>query len=70
VRELVDSSARASSIPINEHHAVLAESNAQFGIDMKAVGADPATLSHDQLADAAPGPSQRYEEKEKQFGAD
>src|SRR3982075_2186833 len=31
----------------------LAESNAQFGIDMKAVGADPATLSHDQLADAA-----------------
>src|ERR1700716_4248378 len=31
----------------------LAESNAQFGIDMKAAGADPGTLSHDQLADAA-----------------
>jgi preprotein translocase subunit SecA len=49
----------------------LAESNAQFGIDMKAVGADPATLSHDQLADAAAeAVTKRYEEKEKQFGAD
>src|SRR6202790_428429 len=49
----------------------LAESNAQFGIDMKTVGADPATLSHDHLADAAAGAvTKRYEEKEKQFGAD
>src|ERR1700694_3552046 len=49
----------------------VAESNAQFGIDMKAVGADPAALSHDQLADAAAGAvTKRYEEKEKQFGAD
>jgi preprotein translocase subunit SecA len=49
----------------------LAESNAQFGIDMKAAGADPATLSHDQLSDAAAEAVQkRYEEKEKQFGAD
>src|SRR5882762_6131867 len=49
----------------------LAESNAQFGIDMKAAGADPGTLSHDQLADAAAeGVKKRYEEKEKQFGAD
>src|SRR6202790_3038317 len=31
----------------------LAESNAQFGIDMKAAGADPGALSHDQLAVAA-----------------
>jgi len=49
----------------------LAESNAQFGIDMKAAGADPGTLSHDQLADAAAeGVKKRYEEKEKQFGPD
>src|SRR6266851_5256221 len=49
----------------------LAESNAQFGIDMKVAGADPGTLSHDQLADAAAeAVKKRYEEKEKQFGAD
>src|SRR5216683_1118600 len=49
----------------------LAESNAQFGIDMKSVGADPGTLSHEQLADAAAeAVKKRYEEKEKQFGAD
>src|SRR5467141_2601397 len=49
----------------------LAESNAQFGIDGKAAGADPTTLSHDQLADAAAvAVTKRYEEKEKQFGAD
>jgi preprotein translocase subunit SecA len=49
----------------------LAESNAQFGIDMKAAGADPATMSHEQLSNAAAEAVQkRYEEKEKQFGAD
>jgi len=49
----------------------LAETNAQFGIDMKAAGADPGTLSHDQLSDAAAEAVQkRYEEKEKQFGSD
>jgi preprotein translocase subunit SecA len=49
----------------------LAESNAQFGIDMKAAGADPGTLSHDQLSNgAAEAVKKRYEEKEKQFGAD
>jgi preprotein translocase subunit SecA len=49
----------------------LAESNAQFGIDIKAAGADPATLGHDQLSNAAAEAVQkRYEEKEKQFGAD
>jgi preprotein translocase subunit SecA len=49
----------------------LAESNAQFGIDMKAAGADPGTLSHDQLSDAAAeAVKKRYEEKEKLFGAD
>jgi preprotein translocase subunit SecA len=49
----------------------LAEANAQFGVDMKAAGADPATLSHEQLADAAAEiVRKRYEEKETQFGAD
>src|SRR4030088_1579598 len=49
----------------------LAESNAQFGIDMKDVGADPATLSHDQLADAAAAAvTKRYAEKGTKFGAD
>jgi preprotein translocase subunit SecA len=49
----------------------LAETSAQFGVDMKAAGADPATLSHEQLADAAAAAvTRRYEEKEKQFGTD
>jgi len=49
----------------------LAEFNAQFGIDAKAAGADPATLSHDELAEATvKAVTTRYEEKEKQFGAD
>ncbi|HMI54478.1 MAG TPA: preprotein translocase subunit SecA [Candidatus Saccharimonadales bacterium] len=49
----------------------LAEFHAQFGIDAKTAGADPATLTHEQLADAAAEAVQkRYEEKEKQFGAD
>jgi len=48
-----------------------AEINAQFGIDAKAAGADPATLSHDELAGAtAKAVTARYEEKEKQFGAE
>src|ERR1700723_3354797 len=49
----------------------LAEMNAQFGIDAKAAGADPGTLTHDALSDAAAeAVNTRYEEKEKQFGAD
>jgi preprotein translocase subunit SecA len=49
----------------------LAESNAQFGVDIKAAGADPAALAHDELAGAAVAAvTRRYEEKEKQFGAD
>jgi preprotein translocase subunit SecA len=49
----------------------LAEANAQFGVDAKAAGADPTALTHDQLADAtAEAVVKRYEEKEKQFGAD
>src|SRR6201993_1059982 len=46
----------------------LAEVNAQFGIDAKAMGADPTTLNHDQLAGAtAEAVRYRYAEKEKQF---
>src|SRR5271169_5989785 len=49
----------------------LAEVNAQFGVDAKAAGADPATLSHDELAEATvKAVTTRYEEKEKQFSAD
>ena len=41
----------------------------QFGIDLKAVGLDPATLSHDHLSDALVERVQhRYEEKEALFG--
>jgi preprotein translocase subunit SecA len=41
----------------------------QFGIDLKTVGIDPATLNHDQLADALVDKvKQRYEEKEALFG--
>src|SRR4030088_534770 len=46
----------------------LAEMNSQFGVDAKSAGADPATLSHDQLAEAAvEAVTKRYDEKEKQF---
>jgi len=49
----------------------LAEVNAQFGVDAKAAGADPGTMSHDELADATvKAVTTRYEEKEKQFSAD
>jgi preprotein translocase subunit SecA len=49
----------------------LAEVNSQFGIDAKAVGADPATLNHDQLAEATvEAVKNRYAEKEKQFSPD
>ncbi len=49
----------------------LAEVNSEFGIDAKAAGADPATLNHDQLADAvAEVVAQKYAEKEKQLTPD
>src|ERR1700726_2402531 len=71
-RELVDTFCPREQHPDQWNTTqFLAESNAQFGIDMKAAGADPATLSHNQLADAAAAAvTKRYEEKEKQFGAD
>jgi preprotein translocase subunit SecA len=43
----------------------------QFGIDLKAVGIDPSQTSHPELAQAlVEKVKQRYEEKEKQFGAE
>jgi preprotein translocase subunit SecA len=49
----------------------IAEVNSQFGIDAKAAGADPASLNHDQLADAlVEAIRTRYAEKEKQFSPD
>jgi preprotein translocase subunit SecA len=46
----------------------LAEVNSQFGVDAKAAGANPESLSHDLLADATvEAVTKRYEEKEKQF---
>ncbi len=49
----------------------LAEMNAQFGVDAKEAGADPATLTHDALSEAiVEAVNGRYAEKETQFGAD
>src|SRR6266513_2624960 len=72
VRELVDTFCARELYPSQWNTAqFLAEVNSEFGIDAKAAGADPASLNHDQLADAiAEAVTKRYEEKEKQFGAD
>jgi preprotein translocase subunit SecA len=71
-RELVDSFCRRQQHPDQWNTAqFLAEANAQFGVDVKAAGADPARLNHDELGDATVAAiTKRYEEKEKQFGAD
>jgi preprotein translocase subunit SecA len=45
------------------------EALSQFGIDLKAIGLDPAKFSHDELADTlVQKVKQRYEEKETLFG--
>jgi preprotein translocase subunit SecA len=71
-RELVDTFCPREQHPDQWNTTqFLAEVNAQFGIDAKAAGADPGTLSHDELAEATvKAVTTRYEEKEKQFGAD
>ena len=52
-RELVDNYCPREQHPDQWNTTqFLAEVNAQFGIDAKAAGADPGTLSHEQLADA------------------
>jgi len=72
VRELVEAYCPREQHPSQWNTAqFLAEANAQFGIDVKAAGADPGALGHDALADAAAeAVVKRYEEKEKQFGAE
>jgi preprotein translocase subunit SecA len=68
-RELVDTFCPREQHP-NQWNAsqFLAEMNSQFGVDAKAAGADPGTLSHDDLSNAAADAvAKRYEEKEKQF---
>jgi len=71
-RELVDTFCPREQHPDQWNAAqFLAEMNSQFGIDAKAAAADPGTLSHDQLADAAvEAVTKRYEEKEKQFSSE
>jgi preprotein translocase subunit SecA len=72
VRELVETFCPREQHPDQWNTTqFLAEANAQFGVDMKAAGADPATISHEQLTDAAAEVvRKRYEEKETQFGTD
>src|SRR5882762_7050835 len=72
VRELVNTYCPSDQHPDQWNVTqFFAEATAQFGVDMKAAGVDPATLNHEQLADAAAEAVQkRYEEKETQFGAD
>jgi preprotein translocase subunit SecA len=49
----------------------LAEITSQFGVDAKGAGADPTALNHDQLSEAVVAAiTKKYEEKEKEFGAD
>ncbi|HVS90046.1 MAG TPA: preprotein translocase subunit SecA [Candidatus Acidoferrum sp.] len=71
-RELVDTYCPREQHPDQWNATqLLAEVNSQFGVDAKAAGADPASVNHDQLSDAlAEAVHKRYEEKEKQFGAD
>ena len=70
-RELVDQYCPRDQHPTEWNTAqFLAGVNAQFGFDVKAGGADPATLNHDELADATvAAANKRYEEREAQFSA-
>src|SRR5262249_22358568 len=46
----------------------LAETHAQFGIDVKSAGADPAQLNHEDLVrSTVDAVLKRYEDKEKEF---
>jgi preprotein translocase subunit SecA len=71
-RELVETYCPRDQHPDQWNAAqFLAETNAQFGVDMKVAGADPGSMGHDDLVEAAVATvTKRYEEKEKQFGAD
>ncbi|HEY6943785.1 MAG TPA: SEC-C metal-binding domain-containing protein, partial [Candidatus Acidoferrum sp.] len=71
-RELVETYCPRDQHPGQWNTAqLLAETNAQFGIDIKAAGADPGSMGHDELVEATVAAvTKRYEEKEKQFGAE
>src|SRR5260370_38103363 len=71
-RELVDTFCPREQHPDHWNSAqFLAEMNIQFGIDATAAGADPRTLSHDQLSEAAvEAVTKRYDDKENQFSSD
>jgi preprotein translocase subunit SecA len=70
--ELVNNSCPANEHPEKWNITLLAgEMLAQFGIDLKAVGIDPTTMNHAELTEAVVAAvKQRYDDKEKQFGAD
>jgi len=68
-RELVDTYC-AKEVHPDEWNVTqfLAEVNSQFGVHAKGAGADPASLNHDQLADATvEAIRNKYEDKEKQL---
>jgi preprotein translocase subunit SecA len=68
-RELVDTYCARELHP-DQWNTVqfLAEVNAQFGVDAKVAGANPAEKNHDELAETlAAAVLKRYEEKELQF---
>src|SRR5436305_12781501 len=69
VRELVETYCPREQHPDQRNTMQFAaETNAQFGVDMKTAGADPGALGHDELVEAAVAAvTKRYDEKEKQF---
>jgi preprotein translocase subunit SecA len=71
-RELVDTYCARELHPTQWNVAqFLAEVNSEFGIDGKAVGADPTALNHDQLSDAiAEAVAKKYADKETQLTPD
>jgi preprotein translocase subunit SecA len=71
-RELVDTYCARELHPTQWNATqFLAEVNSEFGIDAKAVGADPAALNHDQLSDAiAEAVAKKYADKETQLTPD
>ena len=70
-RELVETFCPRAQHPDQWNTAqFLAETHAQFGIDVKAAGADPGSLGHDELADATVAAVlARYDVKEKEFSS-
>jgi preprotein translocase subunit SecA len=71
-RELVDTYCARELHPTQWNATqFLAEVNSEFGIDAKAVDADPAALNHDQLSDAiAEAVAKKYADKETQLTPD